>query len=47
MRTDNGSEFKNLKILNFCKSNGIIHEFSVFYESQQNSRIECFYFSFL
>jgi len=47
LRTDNRSEFKNLKILNFCKSNGIINEFSGYYESQQNRKIECFYGFFL
>ena len=40
MRTDNGSEFTNLKMLDFCKRNVIIHEFSVPYEPQKHGRIE-------
>ena len=40
LRTDNGTEFTNNKILNFCNENGIIHEFSVPYDPQQNGKIE-------
>jgi len=40
LRTDNGTEFTNNKIIEFCNINGITHEFSVPYEPQQNGRIE-------
>ena len=40
LRTDNGTEFTNNKILEFCNQNGIIHEFSVPYDPQQNGKIE-------
>ena len=40
LRTDNGTEFTNRKIINFCIENGISHDFSVPYEPQQNGRIE-------
>ena len=40
LRTDNGTEFTNRRIINFCIENGISHDFSVPYEPQQNGRIE-------
>jgi len=39
IRTDNGTEFTNQKFSEFCTNNGIIHQYSIPYESQQNGRI--------
>ena len=40
LRTDNGTEFNNSRIIDFCNKTGITHEFSVPYDPQQNGRIE-------
>ena len=42
IRTDNGTEFKNLKFKSFCSTNGIIHQFTIPYSPQQNGRAERF-----
>ncbi|MBW0541448.1 hypothetical protein O181_081163 [Austropuccinia psidii MF-1] len=40
VRTDNGSEFKNMIFNDFLKQQGILHEYSMPYEHHQNGKIE-------
>ncbi|MBW0502314.1 hypothetical protein O181_042029 [Austropuccinia psidii MF-1] len=40
VRTDNGSEFKNIIFEEFLKSQGIIHKYLIPYEHHQNGKIE-------
>jgi transposase InsO family protein len=40
IRSDNGSEFKNLQVEEFLEEEGIKHEFSAPYTPQQNSVVE-------
>ena len=40
IRSDNGTEFKNLSIRLFCEENGIMHEFSAPRTPQQNGVVE-------
>lgn len=40
LRTDNGTEYVNKSFLNFCKSNGVIHQKSTTYTPQQNGMAE-------
>ncbi|MBW0528000.1 hypothetical protein O181_067715 [Austropuccinia psidii MF-1] len=40
LRTDNGSEFKNVFLTTFLNEHGIIHETSIPYEHHQNGKIE-------
>jgi hypothetical protein len=40
IRSDNGSEFKNLQVKEFLEEEGIKHEFSAPYTPQQNSVVE-------
>jgi transposase InsO family protein len=40
IRIDNGSEFKNSRIEDYCGEKGIKHEFSAKYTSQQNGVVE-------
>ena len=40
IRSDNGTEFKNMKIEEWCDEEGIKHEFSATYTSQQNGVVE-------
>jgi hypothetical protein len=40
IRSDNGSEFKNSRIEDYCDEKGIKHEFSAKYTPQQNGLIE-------
>jgi hypothetical protein len=40
VRSDNGSEFKNSRIENFCDEKGIKHEFSTTYAPEQNGLVE-------
>jgi transposase InsO family protein len=40
IRSDNGTEFKNTQVENFLDEEGIKHEFSVPYTSQQNGVTE-------
>ncbi|MBW0536414.1 hypothetical protein O181_076129 [Austropuccinia psidii MF-1] len=40
LRTDNGSEFKNVFLSTFLNEHGIIHEASIPYEHHQNGKIE-------
>jgi transposase InsO family protein len=40
VRSDNGSEFKNSKIENFCDEKGIKHEFSTTYTPEQNGLVQ-------
>jgi transposase InsO family protein len=40
IRSDNGTEFKNTQVENFLDEEGIKHEFSVSYTSQQNGVTE-------
>jgi transposase InsO family protein len=40
VRSDNGSEFKNSRIENFCDEKGIKHEFSTTYTPEQNGLVE-------
>ena len=38
--SDNGTEFKNMKIEEWCDEEGIKHEFSATYTPQQNGVVE-------
>jgi hypothetical protein len=40
IRSDNGSEFKNLQVEEFLEEEGIKHEFSALYTPQQNGVVE-------
>ena len=40
IRSDNGTEFKNSKMEEFCDERGILHEFSASYTPQQNGVAE-------
>jgi hypothetical protein len=40
IRSDNGSEFKNLQVKKYLKEEGIKHEFSAPYTPQQNNMVE-------
>jgi transposase InsO family protein len=40
VRSDNGSEFKNTNVEEFCDEKGIKHEFSTTYATEQNGVIE-------
>jgi transposase InsO family protein len=40
IRSDNGSEFKNSKIEDYCDEKGVKHEFSVKYTPPQNGVVE-------
>jgi transposase InsO family protein len=40
LRSDNGSEFKNLQVEEYLEEEGIKHEFSAPYIPQQNSVVE-------
>jgi transposase InsO family protein len=40
IRSDNGSEFKNLQVEEFLEEEGIKHEFSAPYMPQQNGVVE-------
>jgi hypothetical protein len=40
IRSDNGSEFKNSKIYDYCDENGVKHEFLAKYTPQQNGVVE-------
>jgi transposase InsO family protein len=40
VRSDNGSEFKNSRIENFCDEKGIKHEFSTTYTPEKNGLVE-------
>jgi transposase InsO family protein len=40
IRSDNGSEFKNLQIEEYLEEEGVKHEFSVPYTPQQNGVVE-------
>jgi hypothetical protein len=40
IRSDNGSEFKNLQVEEYLEEEGIKHEFSALYTPQQNSVVE-------
>jgi transposase InsO family protein len=40
IRSDNGSEFKNLQVEEYLEEEGIKHEFSASYTPQQNSVVE-------
>jgi transposase InsO family protein len=40
VRSDNGTEFKNINMKEFLDEEGIGHEFSVLYTSQQNGIVE-------
>jgi transposase InsO family protein len=40
IRSDNGSEFKNLQVKEFLEEEGIKHEFSAPYTPQQNGVVE-------
>ncbi|MBW0471732.1 hypothetical protein O181_011447 [Austropuccinia psidii MF-1] len=40
VRTDNGSEFKNIILDDFLKQQGILHEYLMPYEHHQNGKIE-------
>jgi transposase InsO family protein len=40
IRSDNGSEFKNLQVEEFLEEEGIKHEFSTPYTPQQNGVVE-------
>jgi len=42
IRTDNGTEFKNSQFNDFCNNEGIIQQFTVPYNPQQNGRSERF-----
>jgi transposase InsO family protein len=40
IRSDNGSQFKNLQVEEYLKEEGIKHEFSTLYTPQQNGIVE-------
>jgi transposase InsO family protein len=40
IRSDNGSEFKNFRIEDYCDEKGIKHKFSAVYTSEQNRVVE-------
>jgi hypothetical protein len=40
IRSDNGSEFKNMNIKDWCDKEGVKHEFSTTYTPQQNGVVE-------
>jgi hypothetical protein len=40
IRSDNGSEFKNMNIEDWCDKKGVKHEFSTTYTSEQNGVVE-------
>jgi transposase InsO family protein len=40
IRSDNGSEFKNLQVEEYIEEEGIKHEFSALYMPQQNGIVE-------
>jgi transposase InsO family protein len=40
IRSDNGSEFKNLQVEEYLEEEGIKHEFSTPYMPQQNGAVE-------
>jgi transposase InsO family protein len=40
IRSDNGSEFKNLQVVEYLEEEGIEHEFSAPYTPQQNGVVE-------
>ncbi|KAJ4769803.1 Retroelement pol polyprotein-like [Rhynchospora pubera] len=40
IRTDNGLEFANKRVLEFCADNGILHQKSCVHTPQQNGRVE-------
>ena len=40
MRSDNGTEYVNLRMMNFMKSNGILHQTSVPFNPEQNGMAE-------
>jgi transposase InsO family protein len=40
IRSDNGSEFKNLQVEEYLEEEGIKHEFSAPYTPQQNNMVE-------
>jgi transposase InsO family protein len=40
IRSDNGSEFKNLQVEEYLEEEGITHEFSAPYMPQQNGVVE-------
>ena len=40
IRSDNGTEFKNMKIEEWCDKEGVKHEFSATYTPQQNGVVE-------
>jgi transposase InsO family protein len=40
IRSDNGSEFHNTKVEEYCDGEGIRHEFSSTYTPQQNGVVE-------
>ena len=40
IRSDNGTEFKNMKIEEWCDEEGVNHEFSVTYTPQQDGVVE-------
>ena len=40
MRSDNGREFRNVTLTEFCKDKGIVQEFSAARTPQQNGVIE-------
>jgi len=42
LRSDNGTEFTNNHFRRFCQDNGIIQQFSIPYNPQQNGRAERF-----
>jgi hypothetical protein len=41
IRSDNGSEFKNINIEDWCDKEGVQHEFFTTYTPQQNRVVEC------
>ena len=40
IRSDNGTEFKNSKMMDWCEEEGVKHEFSATYTPQQNGVME-------
>jgi transposase InsO family protein len=40
IRSDNGTEFRNIRVEEYCDGEGLTHEFSSIYTPQQNGVVE-------
>ena len=46
-QTDNGKEYKNKKVENYCKNNGIMKIYSPPYNPQNNGKVERFNYTII